>query len=520
MHISRSTPTAVLRASVLVLATALAVVPSAVVSAQAATGILSLSVRHNTLKNTARPAGALKAQIDSLDALIASASRHGQTAELRRLYAHARTLLGNGEWTPELEYAASLALRTDRQVVDPSRPWTVRVEQIFAPSLALTRPLSAHATISGRASATARLEVVKDLGAYDGVPRDLRDTPFVIDAVLDGLADGSYLMSVEIRDSARALGTTTLSVVVRNGLDAAIARLEAAARTVAEPVRSDLLFPVDRLRQINNSRIALNTFNAARAFAAAESLLVAVNAGRDPWQGRTGDLKRHYLLEAANEIMPYRMYVPRAYTPDKPLPLIIALHGLGQTEDSFFDSYGRVMPALAEQRGYIVAAPLGYRVDGGYGVSLGGSRDAAALRSQSLSEQDVLAVLEQVRKHYAIDESRIFLMGHSMGAIGTWAIAAKHPGIWAGLAPFSGFGVASTAETIRGIPQFVVHGDADPTVAVTGSRVMVAALKAAGAKVEYLEIPGGDHSNMVAPNLPGMFDFFSSLPGRTSERRE
>ena len=517
MHIRFCTPTSVLRTSVLALATTLVLVPQSGATAQAPPGILSLSVRHNTLKNTARPEGALKAQIDSLDALITSASRLGRTAELRRLYAHARTLLGNRDWTAESEYAASLVLRTDRQVADPSRRWAVRVEQIFAPSLPLSRPLSAHATIGRRASGSAangRLEVVRDLGLYDGVPRDLRDTPFVIDASLDGIADGSYVVSVEVRDSTRVLGTSTLGIVVRNGLDAAIARLETAAATAAEPVRSDLLFPVDRLRQVNNSRIALNTFNAARDFAAAESLLVAVNVGRDPWQGRKGDIKRHYLLEAAGEIMPYRLYVPRAYSRDKPLPLIIALHGLGSTEDAFFEAYGRVLPQLAEQRGYIVAAPLGYRVDGAYGVSLGGSRDPAALRTQSLSEQDVLAVLEQVRKHYAVDESRIFLMGHSMGAIGTWAIAARHPGIWAGLGAFSGFGVASTAETIRGIPQFVVHGDADPTVAVSGSRVMVAALKAAGAQVEYLEVPGGDHSDVVEPNLPRMFDFFSSLPGR------
>ncbi len=519
MNIRHSLLSCRLRTLLLVLATAVVCVPHAGVLAQAPTGILSLSVRHNTLKNTARPDGALKAQIDSLDALISSASRLGRTAELRRLYAHARTLLDSREWTPASEYAASLVLRTDRQVVDPSRRWAVRVEQIFAPSLPLTRPLSAHATISRRvagSAANARLEVAKDLGHYDGVPRDLRDTPFVIDAAIDGLADGSYIVSVEVRDSVRVLGTSTLGIVVRNGLDAAIARLETAATKVAEPVRSDLLFPVDRLRQVNNSRIALNTFNAARDFAAAESLLVAVSAGTDPWRGRTGDLKRHYLLEAANEIMPYRLYVPSVYRNDKPLPLIIALHGLGATEDSFFEAYGRVMPQLAEQHGYIVAAPLGYRVDGAYGVSLGGSRDPAALRTQSLSEQDVLAVLEQVRKHYAIDESRIFLMGHSMGAIGTWAIAAKYPEIWAGLGAFAGFGVASTAETIGGIPQFVVHGDADPTVAVSGSRVMVAALKAAGAQVQYLEVSGGDHSDVVEPNLPRMFDFFSSLPGRTA----
>lgn len=493
---------------------ALLVTPS-FASAQAPTGLLSLSVRHNTLKNTARPEPAIKAQVDSLDVLIAAATRLGRTAEVRRLYAQAGTLLSRREWTPESEYAASLVLRTDRQVVDPSRGWSVRVEQIFAPSIALLRPLTAQATVRQRrpGSVGNALTVVRDLGEFTGMPRDLRDTPFVIDAAFDGLEDGNYVVVVEVRDSARVLGTSSLQVVVRNGLDAAVARLQDAAAKVAEPVRSDLLFPIDRLRQVNNSRIALNTFNASRALSAAESLLVAVEAGDDPWL-RTGDFKRHYLLEAAGEIMPYRMYVPSGYTGDKPLPLIIALHGLGATEDSFFEAYGRELPRLAEQHGYIIAAPLGYRVDGAYGASLGGGRDAATLRAQSLSEQDVLQVLEQVRTHYAVDDDRTFLMGHSMGAIGTWAIGAKYPDKWAGLGAFSGFGVASTAASMRHIPQFVVHGDADPTVAVGGSRVMVAALKAAGANVEYLEIAGGNHSNMVAPNLPGMFEFFNALPGR------
>ena len=41
---------------------------------------------------------------------------------------------------------------------------------------------------------------------------------------------------------------------------------------------------------------------------------------------------------------------------------------------------------------------------------------------------------------------------------------------------------------MKGIPQFVVHGDADNTVNVSGSRNMVAALKKAGADVTYIEV--------------------------------
>ena len=96
-----------------------------------------------------------------------------------------------------------------------------------------------------------------------------------------------------------------------------------------------------------------------------------------------------------------------------------------------------------------------------------------------------------------------------MGAIGTWALAAKYPQIWAALVPFSGTGSPALAEAMKDIPQFVVHGDADNTVNVSGSRNMVAALKKAGADVTYIEVAGGSHTDMVVPNLPQAFEFLS-----------
>ena len=91
-----------------------------------------------------------------------------------------------------------------------------------------------------------------------------------------------------------------------------------------------------------------------------------------------------------------------------------------------FGANYKVIPE-AEKRGYIIAAPLGYRIDGGYGRSMGGDRKN---RSQ-FSEQDVMHVLALVRKDYKIDDQRIYLMGHSMGGIGTWVLGAKYPQIWA-----------------------------------------------------------------------------------------
>ena len=69
---------------------------------------------------------------------------------------------------------------------------------------------------------------------------------------------------------------------------------------------------------------------------------------------------------------------------------------------------------------------------------------------------------------------------------------------------------------MKHIPQFIVHGDNDPTVPVAGSRAMVAALKAAGAEHLYIEVPGGNHGNVVEPNFPAMFDFFDKHAKRAA----
>jgi poly(3-hydroxybutyrate) depolymerase len=487
--------------------------------AQALTSLSSVRVGYTTRKNTVKPQGELKAQIDALDAQIAEATRLGKTGELRRLFAKGMALLSNGDpWTEAYEYSRSLVLRSPRVVVDSSKPYEVRLEQIYAPSLALQNTLTAHVALRKRITAPpapgqrpADPPVVKELGTFEGVGRDLRESPFSFDLDLHDVPDGLYNLGVEVLNHGEPIGFVPLQIAVRKGVDELAARLEADAAKAPEPLRAEILFPVDRMRNVNRGRLELRTFDPERDLAAAEAVAVAVKAGKDPFAGRTGDIRRHYRLDDAGEILPYRTYVPTSYTGTKPFPLIIALHGLGGTEDAFFDNYEKKLPPLAESHGYIVAAPLGYRVDGSYGWGLGSPpADPNTKRTQDFSEQDVMQVLARVRQLYKIDDSRIYLMGHSMGAIGTWKIAPKYPDIWAAIAPFSGSGAPDTLQRIQTVPEIIVHGDADPTVNVAGSRAMVAKLKTLGTEFKYIEVPGGLHSDVVAPNIAAVIDFFDA----------
>ena len=339
-------------------------------------------------------------------------------------------------------------------------------------------------------------EIVKALGSFDGVSRDLRDAPLAIELDVRDVPDGTYQLAIDVLDSARVLASPTLTIVLRRGLDDDVARLDSVARVAPQELQAEILYPADRMRNVNRGRLLLRTFDVDRDFAAAEAMVTALTTKSDPFAGRTGDIKRHYLLDAAAEIMPYRVYVPTTYAPSRPMPLIVALHGLGGTEDSFFDSYEKKMPALAERDGYIVVAPLGYRVDGFYGYGIDAPpRDPATRRAQELSEQDVMTVIKLVRSHYNVDANRIYLMGHSMGAIGAWRLGAKYPALWRAMGVFSGQGTPANMERMKSIPQFVVHGDADNTVNVQGSRSMTAAMKALNMDFQYIEVPGGSHND-------------------------
>jgi predicted peptidase len=101
-------------------------------------------------------------------------------------------------------------------------------------------------------------------------------------------------------------------------------------------------------------------------------------------------------------------------------------------------------------------------------------------------------------------------MGHSLGAIGTWKIAPKYPDIWAAISPISGSGTPASLERIKNVPEIIVHGDDDRTVNVQGSRTMVAKLKELGTEFTYIEVPGGSHGGVPAPNFAAIFDFFDA----------
>ena len=213
-----------------------------------------------------------------------------------------------------------------------------------------------------------------------------------------------------------------------------------------------------------------------------------------------------YRLAEANADMPYALFVPSTYRPGKPSPLIVDLHGLNITPlmQMLFDG----TTDLAERYGFIVVAPMGYSLSGWWGARSG--------RAAELSELDAMTLLGRIRQQYAIDNDRIYLMGHSMGGAGTYHLGAKYNDIWAAIAPISAAGgiADDEAERYRSFATLLMHGEKDSIVNVDSSRRAAAVLQRIGAEHIYLEFPGKDHEFWIrrgAENMEKVFLFFATV---------
>lgn len=192
-----------------------------------------------------------------------------------------------------------------------------------------------------------------------------------------------------------------------------------------------------------------------------------------------------------------RLFVPKGLDAKKPVPLVVALHGAGGSENLFFEGYGAGhIVKECEKRGWLLVAPrmgLGFT---GSSVPVGG-------------------IIDKLAERYPVDPKAVFVVGHSMGAAATIDVLQKHPGKFAAAAALGGGGRVKkeTAKVFDELPTFVGVGTAD--FAAAGGRSLGKALTDAGAKkVTVKEYAGVEHLVIVREALPDVFALFDKVAGK------
>ncbi|RLS35796.1 MAG: hypothetical protein DWH78_09750 [Planctomycetota bacterium] len=171
----------------------------------------------------------------------------------------------------------------------------------------------------------------------------------------------------------------------------------------------------------------VNEFDKADALLAegikrADQLL----AGKPEWITQKGLVVRGYISRIDNTVQPYGLVIPPTYAIDHSVPTRcdIWFHGRGEKLSEVNFLWDRMKnPGEFTPDHTIMLHPYG--------------RYCNAFKFAG--EVDVLEALEDVQKHYRIDEDRISVRGFSMGGAACWQFATHYADRWFAANPGAGF---------------------------------------------------------------------------------
>ena len=210
----------------------------------------------------------------------------------------------------------------------------------------------------------------------------------------------------------------------------------------------------------------------------------------------------------------FQVFAPNRANAAGKVPVILFLHGAGERGD---DNGAQTRNGIR-----LLIAPSGSRFPAL--VVCPQCRPDKKWTDPDMQEM-ALKALDQSVQEFGGDPSRVYLTGLSLGGYGTWGLAQRYPERWAALAPCCGgilyphqapppddpYRPAAQKVKDAGLPAWVFHGGADPTVPVSESRQMVALLLSLGGEVKYTEYPGVGHDSWdYAYKEPGLLPWMLS----------
>jgi pimeloyl-ACP methyl ester carboxylesterase len=187
--------------------------------------------------------------------------------------------------------------------------------------------------------------------------------------------------------------------------------------------------------------------------------------GRDPYIGLVGDFWRVY-RGANNALVPMRIVAPPSANVRKPVGVLLVLHGAGGDENMFVDAYGSgIVSKLAAEQRLILVSPR------------------TAVFGVTPAHFDALMAL--LRNEFRIDSTRVYLIGHSMGAGAAARLVQARPAHFAAVAMLAG----GSPITVPGAPPSLYVG-AELDGIIPAARVEAAAKATPGAVYELFRHEG------------------------------
>ncbi len=170
------------------------------------------------------------------------------------------------------------------------------------------------------------------------------------------------------------------------------------------------------------------------------------------------------------------------------MPLILYLHGAGAIGDDNIthittkDAASFVTEEMQELHPcYVLAPQLSERYTAA-GESPADEQSAKGWTDEEVQEALMETIEEIAGTNGNVDMDRIYITGHSMGALGVWGMIAAYPDVFAAAVPISGLWDGSVDDLVD-LPIWIFHGEKDEVVPVDRETMLRDRLEELGGNV-------------------------------------
>ena len=178
------------------------------------------------------------------------------------------------------------------------------------------------------------------------------------------------------------------------------------------------------------------------------------------------------------ETVHYLAYLPSQHSNEAPLPLLLFLHGGGES-GSEIEKVKTHGPPKEIENGrhfpFLVISPQNPDKKGFW-------------------DEDRLArFLDHLDRELHFDRRRVYLVGMSRGGYGAYRLAMENPDRFAAMIVLCAAAPTPYAGWLPKIPIWLIHGDKDPVIPVTESIEMEKAILDSGGSVTLTRRPNAGH---------------------------
>jgi predicted esterase len=252
-----------------------------------------------------------------------------------------------------------------------------------------------------------------------------------------------------------------------------------------------------------------------------ETAYARLKVGRPYAMEKTGQFSLRFPA-GAGVVFDNGIEVPTDYSPERSWPMRVQLHGglsrrqlvaIGGTalEENGPTQGGRP-PSVARQR-------QANRIPGESQIYVfpSGAADAGWWHAHQVD--NILRLVDRLKRRYNIDESRIYLTGISDGGTGAYYMAMKDPTVWSSFLPLNGsikvLGNPAVradgelyASNLVNRPFYIVSGGRDPLYPVAHVATHVEAFNRMGVSLVFRAQTDAGHDTSWWPYERGLFEQF------------